>query len=188
MWFITQYWNICSSFLTGTMPLFSPSRSLFFILCQSASLKYKSVHFIPLFKILQLFPVAHKMKFKLLIVEHPSSGSCLHFQHDFLLLSLPQSAFQQHCTVNAYWNLTCSHQGFPSGIFPLYAASFSPGLPCKSLLFFHSSVQATVLWCGHLTIFLDFPWKNEAVLGLSASFLFSFRSAFSTLYSVSPTY
>ena len=81
--------NICNSFLTGTMPLFSPSFNLFFILCQSASLKYKSVHFIPLLKILQLFPVAHKMKFKLLIVEHPSSGSCLHFQHHFLLLSLP---------------------------------------------------------------------------------------------------
>ena len=40
--------NICNSFLTGTMPLFSPSFNLFFILCQSASLKYKSVHFIPL--------------------------------------------------------------------------------------------------------------------------------------------
>lgn len=139
--------NICNSFLTGTMPFFFPSCNLFFILCQSASLKYKSVHFIPLLKILQLFPVAHKMKFKLLIMEHPSSGSCLHFQHDFLLLSLPQSAFQQHCAVNGYWNLTCSHQDFAFGIFPLYAISFSPGLPFKStFLLQFSSSYSSVMW------------------------------------------
>lgn len=137
--------NICNSFLTGTMPLFSPSCNLFFILCQSASLKYKSVHFIPLLKILQLFPVAHKMKFKLLIVEHPSSGSCLHFQHHFLLLSLPQSAFQQHCTVNGYWNLTCSHQDF--------ALEFSPCMQFPSLLvccvnpYFSFTVQFKLQFC-----------------------------------------
>ena len=80
--------DYCSSgFLTGTIPLFSPSPNLFFILCQSTFLKYKSVHFIPLLKILQWFPVAHKMQFNLLITAHPSSGSCLHFQHHFLLLS-----------------------------------------------------------------------------------------------------
>lgn len=116
--------DYCSSFLTGTMPLFSPSPSLFFTLCQSTSLKYKSVHFIPLLKILQWFSVAHKMKFKLLIMAHPSSGSCLHFQQHFLLLSLPRSAFQQHWTIYGYWNLIQSSQAFAFGTFPSLKLSY----------------------------------------------------------------
>lgn len=83
-----------NSLLTGTMPLFSTSSNFFFIVCQSTFLKYKSIHFILLIKILQWFSVACKMKFKLLIMAHPSSGSCLHFQHHFVLLPLPHTAFQ----------------------------------------------------------------------------------------------
>lgn len=138
------------------MPLFSPSPNLFFILCQSASLKYKSTHFIPLLKILQWFPMAYRMKFKLLIMAHPSSGSCLHFQHHFLLLS-PFPTLNSGKTIYGYWNLTCSCQAFAFGIFPLLGISFSPGLHCESLLFYLSSLQATVLWCAHLKIFLGFP-------------------------------
>lgn len=155
--FPSPYFSLdyCSSFLTGTMPLFSPCPNLFFILCQSTFLKYKSVHFIPLLKILQWFPVAHKMKFKFLIMAHPPSGSCLHFQHHFLLLSLPHSAFQQLWTIYGYWNLTRSLQTFAFGIFPLLGISFSPGLPCDFLLIYHNSAQATFLWCGHWKIFFD---------------------------------
>lgn len=116
----------CNSFLTGTMLLFSLSPNLFFILCQSAFLKYKSVHFISLLKILQWFPVAHKMKFKLLIMAHPSSGSCLHFQHYFLLLSIPLTTFQQHWTVYGFWKLT--------RLSKLLLLEFSPSLEFPSLL------------------------------------------------------
>lgn len=38
----------------------------------SYSAKYKAVHFIPLLKIPQWFPVAHKMKIRLLIMAYPS--------------------------------------------------------------------------------------------------------------------
>ena len=149
--------NICNSFLTGTVPLFSPSPNLFFILCQSASLKYKSVHFIPLLKILQLFPVAYRVKFKLLIMAHPSSGSCLHFQHHFLL-TLP-SPVCIPATLNCLWllELNMFSSRFCFWNFPLawnFLLSWS-ALWILTFLSQFSSSYSSVMWT-----FKNIPWLS----------------------------
>lgn len=114
-----------NSFLTGTMPLFFPSPNLFFHTLPNTKLFI----LFPLLKIPQWFPVAHKMKIRLPIMAHPSSGFCLHFQHHFLLLSLPWSTFWQYWTIYGYWNLMGSLQAFAFGIFLLLGIHFSPALP-----------------------------------------------------------